>query len=133
MRGTHRGWILAGSLALILSSQSTFAQETLPVPPGEQPREFDPIIQKMKFDKPTRIAGRLRSLDGYEDAIWIDWTHVHDGTRWREVRNEIMFKVLPRDPGMMDFFRALKLGATLHMTVQMDQDGNRRVLELEGT
>jgi hypothetical protein len=131
MRPTHRGWILAGFLVLILAGQISLAQEQLPVPPGEQPREFDRIIQQMKFDKPTRIVGRLRSFDGYEDAIWIDWTHVHDGATWREVRHEMMFKVLPRDPGMMDFFRALKLGATLHMTVQMDQDGNRRVVSLD--
>ncbi len=131
MRPTHRGRLLTGFLVLTLFGQSTLAQETLPVPPGEQPREFDPIIQQMKFDKPTRIAGRLRSFDSYEDAIWIDWTHVHDGARWREVRSEMVFKVLPHDPGMMDFFRALKLGATLHMTVQMDADGNRRVLSLD--
>lgn len=133
MRPTHRGRLLAGFLVLTLFGQSTLAQETLPVPPGEQPREFDPIIQQMKFAKPTRIVGRLLSFDGYEDAIWIEWTHMHDGSRWRPVPNEMQFKVVPRDPGMMDFFRALKLGATLHMTVQMDQDGNRRVLELEGT
>jgi hypothetical protein len=102
-------------------------------PPGEQPAEFDRIIQQMKFETPTRIVGRLQSFDGYEDAIWIVWTHVHDGTRWRDLRNdnEMMFKVLPRDAGMMDFFRKLKPGASLHMTVQMDADGNRRVLSLD--
>ena len=91
------------------------------------------MLFRSKFDKPTRIVGRLRSIDGYEDAIWIDWTHVHDGTRWRDLRNqdEMMFKVLPRDPGMMDFFRKLKLGTSLHLTVQMDADGNRRVLSLD--
>jgi hypothetical protein len=118
-------FFLAGSLAL--------AQESLPVPPGEQPEEFDRIIQQMKFEKPTRIVGRLQSFDGYEDAIWIVWTHVHDGTRWRDLRNdnEMMFKVLPRNAGMMDFFRKLKPGTSLHMTVQMDADGNRRVLSLD--
>ncbi len=122
---------VAGALALILSGAIALAQEAPPVPPGEQPREFDQIIQQMKFEKPTRIVGRLRSLDGYEDAIWIDWTHVHDGTRWRDVRNEMMFKVVPRDAGMMDFFRKLNPGTSLHMTVQMDVDGNRRVLSLD--
>jgi len=103
-------------------------------PPGQQPAELDSIIQQMKFEKPTRIAGRLKSLDGYEDAIWIEWTHVHDGTRWRPVMNEMMFKVLPRDEGMMKLFRALKLGTSIHLTVQIDADGNRRVLSLdEGT
>jgi hypothetical protein len=118
-------FFLAGSLAL--------TQESPPIPPGEQPEEFDRIIQQMKFEKPTRIVGRLQSFDGYEDAIWIVWTHVHDGTRWRDLRNdnEMMFKVLPRDAGMMDFFRKLKPGTSLHMTVQMDADGNRRVISLD--
>jgi hypothetical protein len=120
--------------ALLLLGTVTLAQQELPVPPGEQPEEFDRIIQQMKFDKPTRIVGRLQSFDGYEDAIWIVWTHVHDGRRWRDVQNEMMFKVLPRDTGMMDFFKKLTLGTSLHMTVQMDADGNRRVLSLdEGT
>ncbi|MDO8545915.1 MAG: hypothetical protein Q7R68_01010, partial [Nitrospirales bacterium] len=100
-------------------------------PPGQQPAELDSIIQQMKFEKPTRIVGRLKSLDGYEDAIWIEWTHVHDGTRWRPVRNEMMFKVLPRNEGMMKLFRALKLGLSIHLTVQIDADGNRRVLSLD--
>jgi hypothetical protein len=100
-------------------------------PPGQQPAELDSIIQQMKFEKPTRIVGRLKSLDGYEDAIWIEWTHVHDGARWRPVMNEMMFKVLPRDEGMMKLFRALKLGISIHLTVQMDADGNRRVLSLD--
>ena len=100
-------------------------------PPGQQPAELDSIIQQMKFEKPTRIAGRLKSLDGYEDAIWIEWTHVHDGARWRPVMNEMMFKVLPRDEGMMKLFRALKLGTSIHLTVQIDADGNRRVLSLD--
>lgn len=122
---------ILGLVALFFAGSLALAQEAPPFPPGEQPREFDPIIQKMKFDKPTRIAGRLRSFDGYEDAIWIDWTHVHDGARWHEVRHEIMFKIVPRDPGMMDIFRAMKPGSTLHMTVQMDADGNRRVVSLD--
>jgi hypothetical protein len=119
------------ALSLFLSSSVALGQQELPVPPGEQPEEFDRIIQQMKFDKPTRIVGRLQSFDGYEDAIWIVWTHVHDGRRWRDVQNEMMFKVLPRDAGMMDFFRKLKLGMSVHMTVQMDADGNRRILSLD--
>jgi len=122
---------IASLLGLILSGPIALAQETPPVPPGEQPREFDQIIELMKFEKPTRIAGRLMAFDSYEDAIWIEWTHRHDGARWRAVPNEPQFKVVPRDAGMMTFFRALKPGATVHMTVQMDHDGNRRVLSLD--
>ena len=124
--------VLVCACTLFLVSAVALAQQELPVPPGEQPDEFDRIIQQMKFDKPTRIVGRLQAFDGYEDAIWIVWTHVHDGRRWRDIRNdEMMFKVFPRDAGMMDFFRKLKPGTTLHMTVQMDADGNRRVLSLD--
>ena len=109
-----------------------------PVPAQEDRQEipqeqFQPQIQQLQFEKPTRIVGKLRALDGYEDAIWIEWTHRHDGRRWVGVPNEMMFKVVPRDAGMMDFFRAMKIGTSFHMTVQMDQEGNRRILELEGT
>ena len=112
-------------IALLLSGP-ILAQEAPPAPGF-----FDEIIRQMKFEEPTRIVGRFRSLDGYEDAVWVDWTHLHDGTGWRVVRSQAMFKVLPRDAGMMEFFRALKQGTSIHMTVQQDQDGNRRVLELE--
>src|SRR5438093_11724125 len=125
--------VLVCACTLFLVSAVAFAHQELPVPPGQQPGEFERIIQQMKFDKPTRIVGRLQSFDGYEDAIWIVWTHVHDGSRWRDLRNQsdMMFKVYPRDAGMMDFFRKLKLGTSLHLTVQMDADGNRRVLSLD--
>lgn len=128
--------LIACVVSLLLAGSVALAQEGggPAFPPGQQPAELDSIIQQMKFEKPTRIVGRLKSLDGYEDAIWIEWTHVHDGTRWRSVLNEMMFKVLPRDEGMMTLFRALKLGISIHLTVQMDADGNRRVLSLdEGT
>ena len=122
MLGTIGGSIL---LALLLSGP-ILAQE-VPPPAGF----FDEMIRQLKFEQPTRIAGRFRALDGYEEAVWIDWTHLHDGTGWRMVRSQAMFKAVPRDAGMMEFFRALKPGTSLHMTVQQDQDGNRRILELE--
>ena len=128
--------VIACAFAFLIVCTLALAQEGggPAFPPGQQPAELDSIIQQMKFEKPTRIVGRLKSLDGYEDAIWIEWTHVHDGTRWRSVMNEMMFKVLPRDEGMMKLFRALKLGISIHLTVQIDADGNRRVLSLdEGT
>ena len=128
--------IAACLLALCLVTTTAFAQEDSgpAFPPGQQPAEFDRMIQQMKFEKPTRIVGRLQSLDGYEDAIWIVWTHMYDGSRWRPVVNDMMVKVLPRDAGMMDLFKKLKLGTSIHLTVQMDADNNRRVLSLdEGT
>ncbi len=101
---------LVCACTLFLVGAVALAQQEPPVPPGEQPSEFERIIQQMKFEKPTRIVGRLQAIDGYEDAIWIVWTHVHDGTRWRDLRNQsdMMFKVFPRDAGMMDFFRRIE-------------------------
>ena len=123
--------ILALALLILVPGGLPFAQGDVspvsPVPPGL----FDQQIQQMQFDQPTRIVGKFLSLDGYEDAIWIQWTHRYDGTRWHPIQDDMMFKVMPRDAGMMDFFRALKPGVTLHLTVQTDQDGNRRVLALD--
>ena len=126
--------VIISAFALLLIGAVALAQEEpLPFPPGQQPDEFERTIQQMKFEKPTRIVGRLQAIYGYEDAIWIVWTHVYDGTRCRDTRNQrdMMFKVFPRDAGMMDFFRKLKLGTSLHLTVQMDADGNRRILSLD--
>ena len=124
---TCSGMGLVVLMLFVLFGTCAYAQE------GPPPSLFDEIIAQMKFEKPTRIAGRFRSVDGYEDAIWIEWTHLNDGAGWRAVRSQMMFKVLPRDAGMMEFFRRLKPGASLHMTVQQDSDGNRRILELEET
>lgn len=112
-------------LTLTLSGQVTPAQET----PLSGP--FDSIIQQMQFDAPTRIAGRLVTFDTYEDAIWIEWTHQHDGGRWRPVPPGMQFKVFPRDTGMMEFFRALAPGTALRMIIQRDEEGRRRVLALD--
>ncbi|TLY35162.1 MAG: hypothetical protein E6K60_11350 [Nitrospirae bacterium] len=120
---------LLTAMFLLVAVSSVPAQEDLAVPPGM----FDAQIQQMKFDQPTRIVGKLIGLDGYEDAVWIEWTHRYDGKRWQRLLNDMQFKVLPRDPGMMEFFKQLKPGAVLHLTVQMDEEGNRQVLELDGT
>jgi hypothetical protein len=123
--------VAAGLLAFCIAGSVALAQDAPPFPPGDRPREFDPLIQQMKFEKPTRIVGRFLAFDTYDDAIWIEWTHRHDGQRWQTVQGEMQFIVYPRDAGMMEVFKKLKPGATLHMTVQMDPDGNRRVLSLD--
>lgn len=97
------------------------------------PPDLDVMVQQMQFDTPTRIAGRFLSFDPYDDAIWIEWTEVHNGRRWLPVPPERQFIVYPRDGGMMDFFRHLSPGVVLRMTVQTDHEGKRRVLALEGT
>ena len=124
---------LAIPLLLVLTLclfQPLRAQET---PPSELPRAFDPIVEQMQFETPTRIAGRLLSFDPYDEAIWIRWTHRYERGRWIPVPAEIEFVVYPRETGMMEFFRALKPGTALRMTIQKDKDGKRRVLELDGT
>ena len=63
-------------MLFVLFGTCAYAQE------GPPPSLFDEIIAQMKFEKPTRIAGRFRSVDGYEDAIWIEWTHLNDGAGW---------------------------------------------------
>lgn len=92
---------------------------------------FESIIQEMRFEKPTRIMARLMTMDPYENAIWVEWTSRHDGSNWVPVPGRRQFKVLPRNPAMMDYFRGLKPGTPLKMTVQVDEDGNRRVLALD--
>lgn len=115
-------------LALVLPPL-LFAQEALP---PDSSRPFDAIVEQMQFDAPTKIAGLLLTFDTYDQAIWLRWTHVYDRGRWLPVPTEMEFIVYPRDAGMMEFFRALKPGTALRMTIQKGQDGKRRVLELEG-
>jgi hypothetical protein len=104
------------------------AQE--PLPPELQ-APFESIIQEMRFEKPTKIMGRLVAMDAYEKAIWVEWTYRHDGNRWIPLDDQRQFKVFPRNEGMMEYFRALKLGANLRLLIQADEDGNRRVLEID--
>jgi hypothetical protein len=105
------------------------AQES---PPVEIPDEFIAITEQMQFYVPTRIAGRLLSFDTYDAAIWVEWTEVFSSGAWLRVPPEMQFIVYPRDRDMMDFFRRLIPGTVLRMTIQMDEKGKRRVLELEG-
>ena len=138
-RFTRSNWLQRISRTVALSPVFGFillypfpghAQEP---PPVDVPDEFAAAIQQMRFDTPTRIAGRLLSFDSYDNAIWIEWTEVYFGRRWLFVPPDMRFIVYPRDTGMMDLFRRLRPGTILHMTIQMDERGKRRVLELEGT
>ncbi|WP_447971955.1 hypothetical protein [Nitrospira sp. Kam-Ns4a] len=121
--------ILLVSLLLPPNGAPAAAQEA---PPIEIPDELDTLAGQMTFDQPTRVAGRLLSFDPYDEAIWFEWTHFFTGRRWLPVPTEMQFLVYPRDATMMGFFRRLKPGAMLRMTVQIGPDGKRRVVELEG-
>jgi hypothetical protein len=104
-----------------------------PAPSLEVPDEIQAMAREMQFDSPTRIGGRVLMLDTYDEAIWLEWTEVFAAGRWHPVASDRQFIVYPRTPAMMEFFRRLKPGAVLRMTVQTGQDGKRRVIELEGT
>jgi len=103
-----------------------------PLPPDLQV-PLQSIIQEMRFEQPTKIMGRLVAMDAYENAIWVEWTYRHDGSRWIPLDGGRQFKVFPRNDGMMEYFRALKPGASLRLLIQADEDGNRRVLEIDET
>jgi hypothetical protein len=117
--------LILWSAALIPAAS---AQEPLP-PELQVP--FDSIMQEMRFEKPTRILGGFVMLDPYDNAVWIDWTYRRESGRWMPINGHRQIKVLPGKAGMMDYFKALKPGAVLQLTIQADEDGNRRVLELD--
>jgi len=124
-------FLLAG-LLMVLPLRS--GAETLePIPPGDLPPEIEVPITQMRFDHATRIEGRVLYLDTYDDALWIEWTRVHDGRQWYSISDQRQFVVYPANPEMMATFKALPKGTVLRMTVQRDRDGKRRVLFLEGT
>ena len=127
----RRPFLLAGLLVLL--PFRTGAQDPGPIPPGDLPPEITIPIEQMRFDQPTRIAGRVLYLDTYDDALWIEWTAVYDGNRWLSVPDERQFVVYPANAEMMATFKALPKGTILRMTVQRDKDGKRRVLFLDGT
>ncbi len=136
MSRTARQWtmpmlpaLLLTQLPLLAGAPAASVQEA---PPVEIPDELDALARQMTFDQPTRVAGRLLSFDPYDEAIWFEWTHFFTGRRWLPVPTEMQFLVYPRDATMMGFFRRLKPGALLRMTVQTGADGKRRVLELDG-
>jgi hypothetical protein len=119
---------LLGLMLLWLSPAR--AQE---IPPPDDPDELTAISQLMEFTTPTRITGRLLAFDTYDDAMWIEWTEVFSGDRWMVIPFEMRFIVYPREPGMMEYFRRLTPGTVLRFTIQTDDNGKRRVLEMEGT
>lgn len=121
---------LALAALLIVSARDGFAQE--PLQPDDLPPEIRMPIEQMRFDHATRIEGRLLGLDTYDDAIWIEWTAVHDGTRWHPIPDERQFVVYPANREMMATFKTLPKGTILRMTIQRDAEGKRRVLFLEG-
>ena len=124
-----RGLAAMVGLLLVLPVTGT-AQE--PLQPGDLPPEIEIPIKQMRFDHATRIEGVFLYLDTYDDAIWIEWTAVHDSRRWHAIPDQRQFVVYPATPEMFLTFKAFPKGTVIRMTVQRDKDGKRRVLFLEG-
>ncbi|MDF0642689.1 MAG: hypothetical protein P0111_01555 [Nitrospira sp.] len=124
-------WLISLAGLLVLLPVSGRTQQ--PLPPYDLPPEIRIPIEQMKFDRATRIEGRVLYLDTYDEALWIEWTAVHDGDRWHTVPSGRQFVVYPASSDMMAFFKALAKGTVLRMTVQRGPDGKRRALVLEGT
>ncbi|MGH7254330.1 MAG: hypothetical protein ACREI3_01005, partial [Nitrospirales bacterium] len=122
------GMGLVVSVWLMLWPHPGLAQPSLP---PDMPDAFDPIVKGMQFDEPTRIAGRLLSIDPYEEALWIEWTHQHERGQWLPVPFEITLRLYPRDAEMMAWMRGLERGASLRVVVQRDETGKRRILRLD--
>jgi len=120
---------LPGAAFLLALALPVLAQDS---PPAEESDVLGAITRQMQFDAPTRIEGRLRSLDPYDAAIWVEWTRFYAERKWYFVPAEPQLKLFARDPAMMAFFRRLDPGTLLRMTVQSGPDGKRLILEMEG-
>jgi hypothetical protein len=119
--------LLAG--LLVLCPAAGPAQE--PLQPGDLPPEIEIPIKQMRFDHATRIEAVFLYVDTYDDAIWVEWTAVHDGKRWYTIPDQRQFVVYPASPEMFVTFKALPKGTVLRMTIQRDKDGKRRIIFLE--
>jgi len=97
------------------------------------PEPLADFAQLLQFNTPTRIEGRLLTFDTYDDAIWVELTHWFQDGGWVVVKNEAHLLLYPRDADMMRWFRAMKTGTPIRMTVRKDEHGKRRVIELDGT
>jgi hypothetical protein len=101
------------------------------LPPADLPPEFAEPIRQMRFEKPTRIEGRLLYLDTYDEAIWIEWDKVFDGVSWVAIPEGRQFIVYPRDAAMMAIFKASPKGSPIRVIVQRGDDGKVRALSFD--
>ena len=119
-------------LACLLVGSPVAGSAQEPLQPGDLPPEIEIPIKQMRFDHATRIEGRVLYLDTYDDAMWIEWTGVHDGRRWHAIPDQRQFVVYPANPEMFATFKVLPKGTVIRLTIQRDKDGKRRALFLEG-
>ena len=114
---------------LLLWPSASPAQE--PLQPGDLPPEIEIPIKQMRFDHATRIEAVFLYPDTYDDAIWVEWTAVHDGKRWHAIPDQRQFVVYPATPEMFLSLKAFPMGTVIRMTIQRDKDGKRRIIFLE--
>ncbi len=103
---------------------------------GQEPAPDDPDIlgamaRQLRFEVPTRIVGRLLTLDAYDPAVWIEWTQMELDGRWLPAPPETNLLIYPKDEAMFRFFKSLGRGTEIRMTVETGPDGKRRVLALD--
>lgn len=106
----------------------TWSQEP---PSGDLPPDFETPLWEMRFEAPTRIAGRVLYLDTYDPAVWIEWEKVFAHGSWHSVPEGRQFILYPRDEDMMALFKSLPRGSELRVLVQRGNDGKVRVLSLD--
>jgi len=127
---SHRGKILI-ILSILLCPG--FPGQTQEIPPLEVPNPISDFARVMQFDSATRIEGRLLNFDAYDEGIWIEWTHWFRDGRWVPVKNDAQILLYPKNADMLQWFRSLKLGTSIRMIVRRDEDGKRRIIDLDET
>ena len=100
-------------------------------PSGGLLPDFEEALREMRFEAPTRIAGRVLYLDTYDPAVWIEWEKIFAHGSWHSVPEGRQFILYPRDDDMMALFKSLPRGSELRVLVQRGNDGKVRVLSLD--
>ena len=90
----------------------------------------------LDFHDPTGIRGSLRYIDKEEKIIWLDWTQRSDDrplfiAGWKWVPGEATLAVHPTDPTQFDQLQQIPKGTAIEMVIQLDQDGQRRILSYQ--
>ena len=90
----------------------------------------------LDFHDPTGIRGSLRYIDKEEKIIWLDWTQRSDdrplfNAGWTWVPGEATLAVHPTDPTQFDQLQQIPKGTAIEMVIQLDQDGQRRILSYQ--
>ncbi len=123
--------MLAGGLAVLLhmtiGAVSTRALEPAPHP-------FDTFLQHiLNFKNPTGIRGTLRYIEQDTRILWLNWEERSDDrplfyTGWKRVPGDPTLAVHPTDDKQFAALKHLPPGTPLELIIQIDSEGNRRIL-----